>query len=75
MAKPIQFHRRPWWRRSLATPTWMPLSVRQRPRWIRALWVVTTPLWCSPLRLGPTRRALQRFSDWLADTKYRRADP
>ena len=68
----IHIRRRPWWRRSLATLTWMPLSVRERSRWARALWIVTTPLWNSPLRrYGPTKRALQRFSDWLSDTSYR----
>jgi hypothetical protein len=63
----VRFRRRPWWRRSLATLTWMPLSVRSGPRWARALWIATTPLWYSPLRrLGPTRQGLQRLSDWTA---------
>jgi hypothetical protein len=69
----FQLRRRPWWRRSLATLTWMPLSVRQRPRWARALWVATTPLWRSPLRrFGPARRARQQLADWLSGTTYRR---
>jgi len=73
VADPIQFHRRPWWRRSLATLTLMPLSIRERPRWARALWVAATPLWYSPLRrFGPTRRALQHLSDWLATPKAER---
>jgi hypothetical protein len=64
-------HRRPWWRRSLATLTWMPLFVRQRPRWARALWIITTPLWHALRRFGPAKRALQCLSDWLADPTYR----
>lgn len=71
MSEPIRLHRRPWWRRNLATLTWMPLSVRQRPRWARTLWIVTTPLWHLFRHVGPAKRALQRLSDWLAGTTYR----
>jgi len=55
-----------WWK----TVRWLPLSIREAPRWLRAVWYVSNVISWSPLFYIP---GLHRANMALSDKLYKRA--